>query len=590
MLLLSLVALTGLVYANAVNHPFVYDDRQLILENPDIRSVSNIPKIMGFTEDGFKLEDRWTREVTHAVEYAAVGLWAPLYHFTNIVLHAAVGLLVFLLVSRVFGDRLIGWWTAALWVAHPIQTEVAAQVSGRRDLLSAVFALWFLIVMERYLRNGGGWRLPVAFALLLLGVFSKQVVLMAPGAVFLIDLYLPRDGDDRPVGLLGRTRDALLRHKGMYAALIAVTLGLAAVVLWGTSSAVGLDGSPSVYASDPVGELGFAARMFTAGLALRMVLAPVGQACSYGYDALEIASRGVLTPLGIVNFALFGLGVAATSVGLWRRHWIGFAGAWFALFFFPTSGFLIAWHEPFAERWMYLPSMGFALCLAFVLVSMYRSPRFRQMAPVAGVMILVTLGAATHLRNRVWGSSEGLWQNAVERYPRTSKSHKAVASLYLLQNRTALALEHYQKALELTPSYYDAHIGVIASLTGMGKYGNALEEADRAIERWPDRSRGYGLKGTILQTLGRFDEAETAFRKSLELAPDRGNGYSDMAMLYMQQGDFDAAIEWYEKAVAEDPSLGLAFLNLESLYRHHAGNAEKADYYGRLAKDVMRDQ
>jgi Tfp pilus assembly protein PilF len=587
LLVLSLVMIAGLVYANAVDHPFVYDDRELILENPRIRSLSNVPEMIGFTAEGFQPKDRWTREFTHAIEYALAGLRSPVYHATNIGLHAVVGLLVFLLFSRVVGDRYVGWWAAALWLAHPIESDVVAQVSGRRDVLAALFALAFLAMMERYLRRGGAWRVGLALVLLYLGVFSKQVAIMAPPAVFLIDLYLRRTDGRSPRGLIAATRAALVERKAMYAILILATLVLGTMILWFTHTDLGVAGSPSVYSMmEGQEELGFVERMFTAGLGLRLALLPIGQACSYGYDSLEIASRGVFTPLGLVNMGLFVLAIAITAYGLWRRHWIGFAGGWFALFFFPTSGFVMPWHEVFAERFLYIPMMGFCLWVAALLVAMYRSPRLREMAPVAGVIVLVTLGAATHLRNRVWSSSEALWLDVLERYPRNAKAHKAVASLYLLENRTDLALEHYEMARTLIPSYKEAHVGVVAALSGLGEYGEALAEVDAVIERWPRHSRAHGLRGVVLQSVGRLEEAEEAFRKAVETDPELGSGYANMALLHVQLGNYDEAIEWYEKAVAEDPSQGMSYRRLEMLYREHKGNQEKADYYGRLAAEL----
>jgi tetratricopeptide (TPR) repeat protein len=211
----------------------------------------------------------------------------------------------------------------------------------------------------------------------------------------------------------------------------------------------------------------------------------------------------------------------------------------------------------------------------------------RELAPVAGVLVLVTLGAATHLRNRVWSTSEGLWQNVLDNYPRNANAHKAIGSLYILQNRTAEALRHYETARQLIPSYKEAHVGVIAALTGLGKYGSAIAEADRVIERWPKHARTYGLRGIALQSVGRLEEAEASFRKAVELDPELGSAYSNMALLYIQLGNYDEAISWYEKAVAEDPSQGLAYLRLETLYRDHRGDTEKADYYGRLAAELL---
>ena len=119
------------------------------------------------------------------LEYAAVGLWPPLFHLTNVVLHGCVGLLLFVLISRVSRDVALGWWTAALFVVHPATTEVVAHVSGRRGLLAALFSLATLVLLERYVRRRSLWRLGAALLTLYLGTFSKELALMAVPCVLL---------------------------------------------------------------------------------------------------------------------------------------------------------------------------------------------------------------------------------------------------------------------------------------------------------------------------------------------------------------------------------------------------------------------
>ena len=84
---------------------------------------------------------------------------------------------------------MLGWYTAALFLVHPINTEVVAHISGRRGLLAALFSLIALVLLERYARLGGFWRVGVAMLALYLGAFSKELAVMAPLAFVLVDLY-----------------------------------------------------------------------------------------------------------------------------------------------------------------------------------------------------------------------------------------------------------------------------------------------------------------------------------------------------------------------------------------------------------------
>ena len=216
-LALVLLGMVALAYANAIYHPFVYDDIQLVLKNSNIRSLSSIPGLMGFREDGFGFQSRWTRDVSYALEYAAVGPWPPLFHLTNVILHACVGLLVFVLFSRLTRNALLGWGTAAVFLIHPINTEVVAHISGRRGLLAALFSLAALVLLHSYLRRGGVWRCVAAFVALYLAAFSKEIAVLTPLAFVLIHLYEDSGSVDGTAaaleGLKGETHELSFRRE-----------------------------------------------------------------------------------------------------------------------------------------------------------------------------------------------------------------------------------------------------------------------------------------------------------------------------------------------------------------------------------------
>jgi tetratricopeptide (TPR) repeat protein len=576
-LALGLVLLAAAVYANAVPHPFVYDDVVLVLKNPAIRSLANVPAIIGFGPEGFVQQERWVRDVSYALEYAAFGPWAPAYHFTNLVLHALVGLLVFGLVSRLAGDRRIGWWAAALFVVHPINTEVAANVSGRRELLATLFSLLTILVLLSWTRSRGVWKIPLAFVLLYLGVFSKEIAFLTPLAFVVVDVFAEwRAAGAAAASFAPWLRGHLARRKALYATLFLFAVVIGAVVVGTNETIVPQRG----YYDTTGGGLDLLDRLGVVGLALRLLAFPSELTIDYSYNALGIGDGS--RPLFALDAVLAVVGLIALAFGVVRRNWVGFAGAWMVVYFLPHTG-IIAWHEIFAERFLYLPSIGFCAGLAAAGVALAGRPELRRAIPLVGCAALLALGTATVVRNRAWASPEALWSSAVERFPTCARAHKALGDVYLADTRPALAQRHYEEAVRILPTYLDARIGVAVAEVAQRRYALALETLEAIQARWPRAARAMNLEGYIHQTLGDSDAAMTAYQSAVDTDPDFADGYNNLAWLYVERGEIDEAVRLYKLALEHDPALVAALRNLATVYREAYKDDEQAAAYEREA-------
>ncbi len=586
LLVLGLLALAGLAYANAVSHPFVYDDIQLVLKNPEIRSTSQIPGIVGFSDDGFRVRTRWTRNVLYSLEYAYAGANPTVFHATNIVLHALVGLLIFSLIASVTRNRWIGWWTAAVFLVHPINTEVVAHVSGRRGLLAAFFALSAMVLLERYTRHGGSWRWIVASFAIYLGVYSKELAIAAPVVFVVLDSFAHFRDDTSGGGVWSSLRDHLKRRSALYGGLALLTLALAFSVVFMSNMTHGLDGSPGIYDSE--GGLGPVKRASLVGLSLRLLVAPIGQTVDYSFDALGFTTGGWVA-MGIFNLLLLGLAATLVVRGVIHRTWIGAAGLWFLLFYLPHMG-IIAWHEVFAERFVYLAGIGFCAGIAGVGVGLARRPGLRVPMIAAGLTVLALLTFATIQRNQAWGSSEALWESAVQRYPDSGRAHKALGDAYASDSRNREALDHYKEATRIRPGFLEAHVGQAIMHASLMDFGTALTQVNATLERWPRSAKALNLKGYIQQTMGNNDAAFESYRLAVQAEPSFADGYNNMARIYVENGDILTAVEMYEKALEINPAMVTAMRNLAVVYREAYKDDAMADFYDGQARQLMKSR
>jgi hypothetical protein len=596
---LALLALAALAYFNAVSSPFLYDDVTLVLKNPTIRSLDNIPEIVGFTAEGFQVNTRWTRTVSYALEFAAVGTWAPLYHMTNIALHGLVALLAYLLIARISRNKWLGWWSAALFVVHPINTEVVAHVSGRRGLLAAFFSLAALVLLESYTRRSGIWRLALASGAIYLAVFSKELAIMTPVVFVLVDLYGRFNREDRDgreadpetgqatprAGWLVELREHLVERMALYGFLAAVTACLAVAVVFFSPQVGGLQGSPSIYASRGQ-DLGPIDRVGLVGHGLGLLVVPAGQTVDYSYDALGFTASSMRPGAWLdLTVLLFAAGLFVW--GLAKRNWAGFAGAWFMVFYLPHLG-LIPWHEVFAERFLYLPSLGVIVGLSAAGIHVARRFQKPMLLAGAGAVVLGALTFATVVRNEAWSSRVALWESAVSRYPGAARAHKALGDAYLSESRADLALGHYKEAVKILPRYLDARTGVAVTYTARREYNLALQTLDETLESWPTDAKTLNTKAYLHETMGDPWSAMETYELAIKSDPNFAEGYNNLGRLYVQDGDLETAIEMYEKALERNPALTTALLNLAVVYREGLGDEERAEYYQRKADEITQ--
>src|ERR1700704_4272749 len=149
-----LVGIVWIVFGQTLGHEFVnYDDDQYVRENPRITK--------GLSLDGIQ----WTftrvhaanwhplTTISHMLDCQLYGLQPWGHHLTNVLLHAAAALFLFLALRELTGARWPSAFVAAVFAIHPLRVESVAWVAERKDVLSGVFFMLILWTYARYVRS-----------------------------------------------------------------------------------------------------------------------------------------------------------------------------------------------------------------------------------------------------------------------------------------------------------------------------------------------------------------------------------------------------------------------------------------------------
>ena len=585
----ALAAIALAAYANSFSSGLVQDAQALLTLDDRIRALTlhNLRLIFERTYWWPKVADGLYRPITTLsllFNYALLGGGRnPAgYHAVNFLLHAGNVCLAYALARRVLGDARAAFLAAALWAVHPIGVEAVANIAGRADLLAAMCVLGGLLLYAR-LDGLAGWRARAAvaglFAITAAGVFSKENAAVLLGLMALWDSCRAA-----PPGPPGRLRGAA------YAA-VAASLAL----LWMVRAAV-LGAMPSpqvVYVDNPLRATGFLVARWTAikaiAIDLGLLLWPAGLSCDRSYRAIALA--GGRDPAAWISLAIVAALLAAAIARRRRDRVAFFAAGFFAIAVLPTSNLVVPIGSIMAERFLYLPSVAFAVLLAAL--------AFRAVPRKAATLLLgaaVALCACrTFARNFAWHDNLALASTDVETVPASFKLHDMLAkSLYDQDPQgnldRAIAEEERAWAIlqplpprlstELTPSYlgvyyrlkgdasggprsaqgrpwYEKSVSVLRRAREISRAGEAaFDETQRAAGK-PLSARGaspdlYLNLAAALLGLDRYGEALEAARYGLGLDPRRTEATEEMALAWMGMGrPREAAVAMEERGLME---------------------------------------
>jgi tetratricopeptide (TPR) repeat protein len=517
------LAAAGLwAYANSFHGAFVFDDVPGIVDNPSVRSLWPPARWLA-APPGSTPSGRPILNLSLALNYAIGGLDVTGYHAASLIVHLAAGLALFGVARRtLLSDRLrarfaasaspLAFAIAAVWIAHPLNTESVTYVVQRGESLAGLFLLLTLYCAIR------GWTVP-AVAACALGMGSKETMIVAPALVPLWDHAFRADG---------------ARRWRLYAALAATlavvllpmalseTQGRTAVsrLLGQTARAPGDDWTPWSY-------------LWTqAGVIVRYVMLafkPSPLAFDY-YDWRPAHSPLDVLPqaLGLITL------LAATIVAIVRRNPLGFLGAWFFLTLAPASSLVPIPTEIAAEHRMYVP---LAAIVSLAIVAMFLALRAfmarEDAAPplgryVACAALGVTLGLAwmTRERNRDYVSAAALWGDTVEKRPGNAR----------------------------------ARINYGIELMAAGRYAEAEAQMRAALplEMDPEtRAQAHLQLGSALSAQGRIDEGLRSIERALEIDPSIRDADAILGQAYADQGKDALALRHFVRAIAHRPDMPL---------------------------------
>lgn len=567
---------------NTLWNNFAADDTQQVLGNVFIKSMRNLP--LAFTSSVWSfvsLDIGMTAQpyyrpmfsVLFMINHALFGTSAMGWHLTNVLIHVAATLLVFVVCKEITGRQRIAVIAASLFAVHPTHAESVAWISGMTDPLMALFLLPAFYFYLRYKKNGRRILVAVALALYLLALWSKETAVALPLIIGYCELFHFAES--------ASPRARIMRLLPLMALFALPT----ALYFLSRQNAIGAFLGQSILRY-PIGPALASIPQVTVKY-LALLAVPVGYSYQHYLPFVSsLKSFSFIAPLAL-SIAL-ALGVAVIPSRALRL-----SGVWFIVLLAPVLANLRHFDAQYQvqERYLYLPSMGFCLALALGIEWLAAHRFFRLSGPalataVTAIMV-IGFGAAYVAQNRVWDDTLSVFQNSVAVEPNSAEAHSALGGTYYSFGWPRKAETEVRKALELDPKCGNAYLNMSYFSTQQGNLDNAieyLEQAKSAIAPSPLTSSNLA---TIHLNLGllyakRHDiqRAEENTRRSIELWP-RAVGWYYTGSMYFQLGRFEESLAMYEEVIHHVPrTFAPINLSLGAVYeRLNRIDEARAAYY-----------
>ena len=537
-LLLAVAVLA--VYGRTVGFSFTsYDDPEYVTENPMVRAgLTARGVIWAFTTTA---TSNW-----HPLTWLSLMLDAAIgggaawpFHLTNMLLHLANTLLLFLAWERMTGEAGPSAFVAALFAVHPLHVESVAWVAERKDVLSTLFWMLTLLAWKRWTERPGAGRYAAVVSAFTLGLMAKPMLVSLPLVLLFLDVW--------PLGRLENGWRRLLAEKAPLAALAAASC---AATLFAQKQAIG------TFEVFPL-----SSRVATALVSYAVYLAraiwPYPLAVFYPHPGR------VLPLLPVVSSTL--VVATASIVALWlvkTRPYLAAGWLWYVLTLVPVIGLVQVGLHSRADRYTYVPLVGLFVCAAWGARDL-AGERGRRFLLPAALASLALYSAVAFVQVSTWQNGITLFRHAVRVTSLNAVAESNLGSALSLSGSIDEALPHFEEALRINPHFPAARYNLGSALLKKGEVDAAVAELEEALRMDSSHSGAHYNLALARMQQGALEEAIEHFSEALRIEPLRDDAHVNLGVALVRRGRLDEAVAHFEEALRIDPGNENARRNLE---------------------------
>jgi protein O-mannosyl-transferase len=586
----ALAALMGFVlYLNTLGHQYTLDDFGAITENWVVKG-GHFGKI-------FTTEYRFGAWASPGSLYRPLSLamfsleWQiandtpALYHFMNIFFYGLTGWSLWITWRRILAGfpPTMTAMAVLFFIAHPIHTEVVANIKSRDEILALLFSTWAMYAIWRHFERGATKWLLAAMAAYMLALMSKE-----SSITFLAIIPLT-------IWFFGNQSSATIaKVTGMLfiPAILFLLIRKAVLGAQNYGEVYSILDNFIVGAQNPNERFGSAFMM--CWKYLKVLILPHPLVSDMGYPQVRpVTFAHWESILGLVTY--FGMGIFALLY-FTRKHFLSYA-IWFYLIGFSLfSNVLLLIGTSYGERLQYIPSLGFALALAWGITKVFKidDPKEIWNPNGKGALVWGVAGAViglyslkTVLRNPAWKDSGSLYAADMPTSPNCAKLNYHNSLEITKQGMDEVTEEMkdsvwirkgiaaYTRTIELYPEYHDAYGSRGLAYFRLKEYDKALSDYEVALKHRPNDAKVLSNMGFIYFMRGNLEKSEEVYRKSIQYDPRFVDARRNLGAVLAMKKRFAEAIPHWEEALKYEPNNSTLLFYIGSAYKD-MGQMDKA--------------
>jgi tetratricopeptide (TPR) repeat protein len=560
-----IIVISAGVYLSALSNGFVYDDEAQVLNNHWIRDIKHLPEIFfsdvrGFRGEGVSNYYRPFMHIIYMINYHIFGLNPIGFHLTNVIFHTGVSVLVFFIASMLlrqtpptsalFQRERVVWrafFASLLFATHPIHTEAVAWIGGMSELSFTFFYLLsFYLYANSETKIGGGFILStISF---FLAALCKETALTLPILLFTYDYFFSKS---KIVNLKSKITRYL-----PYLIVICLYFILRVYAIGGIAP-LKIHSELSAYQC--------VINIFPLFMQyLEKLILPVNLNVFHIFHPISsiFEWKGAISIVAAIVFII--------AIYFLRRvkRIASLSLLWIVISLLPVLYTPALGENIFAERYLYLPSVGFALIASAAIESFAHSREWKISYPAAVSIWLIATSLysfGTIKRNYIWRDNYTLWYDTVEKSPDGAYPNNNLGKAYYDMGLIDKAMEHYEIAVKLKPDYPEAHNNFGITYHIKGKTDKAIEHFMIALQISPNFPEAHSNIGVVYQSNGLMDKAIEHYIDALKLKPNNPVAHNNLGRAYYDKGLMDKATEHYRIALRLRPEFPEAKKNLKNV-------------------------
>ena len=519
-------------FSNTLDHAFALDDYSVILEHQHVQNgVDGIPEILstnyrhghqGFNDGLY----RPLSLITFALEKEFFDSSPKIGHWINVLCYAIGCLLLFLGLFRIMGRErnaaTVAFMIVLLFSAHPLHTEVVANIKSR-DILLAF--LGFGISLYGFIRSIDKGKY------YFLGLFGLAIALLSKESAVLFVFIIP----------LLMYLDPKISFKQIQLILLGtLPLGTAFILL--RNYIIGrmdkpVDPGNFELLNNPLA-VASGSEQWGSTFALQLkflekLFFPFEFIHDYSYNQIPLVEMGNLTPiLGLlVLLALLAFGI----YGLIKRNRWGIIVMIYLFSILIASQIFTRIGVHFAERLLFIAVLPFAILLVSMIHKYLKQRKMLEL--FIFLLILIPLSSESRDRNEDWANNFTLYAADIEKGGASARINYNYGSVLSEQADTIQNEAEKQKVLSESAQYLK-----------------------KATEIYPDYLDAWNNLGIVYKKQGKLEEARALYTQNISRDPNYAKNYYNLGTLYFQLQDFNQTINYLSEYVRRVPKSGEAYL------------------------------